>query len=93
MSTIFSIVGILFVLSLIPLILLAVRTIIRYRGPRVVTCPEKSDSATVKLDIGHAVCSTATGDTELRVRACSHWPERRECGQGCMEQLAASPSA
>lgn len=93
MSIIFSIVGVLFVLSLIPLILLATRTIQRHRGPRVVTCPEKHGSATVRLDLGHAVCSAAMGETELRVRACSHWPKHEGCGQGCVEQLAASPSA
>jgi len=93
MSTIFSIIGILFVLSLIPLILLAARTVKRHRGSRVVTCPEKLDAATVGLDVGHAVCTAATGETELRVRACSHWPERHECGQGCVEQLAAPPSS
>jgi len=93
MSIIFSIIGVLFVLSLIPLILLATRTIQRHRGPRVVTCPEKFGSATVRLDVGHAVCSAALGETELRVRACSHWPAHEACGQGCAEQLAASPGA
>jgi hypothetical protein len=92
MSAIFLIVGILFILSLIPLVLLATRTTMRFRGTRVVTCPETGDPAAVKLDIGHATLSAGTGQTELRVRSCSRWPERQGCGQTCLEELAASPA-
>ncbi len=64
----------------------------RYRGTRVVTCPETQGPAAVRLDLAHATLSSATGDTELRVRSCSDWPERRECGQTCLKELSSAPA-
>ncbi len=92
MSAIFLIVGILFILSLIPLALFATRTHMRHRGTRVATCPETDSPAAVKLDVGHATRTGAVGETELRVRSCSGWPERQGCGQGCLEELASAPA-
>ena len=91
MSVIF-LVGILFIFSLIPLILFVARTYVRYRGTRVVTCPETGLPAAVRLDVGHAARSGAMGETELRVASCSCWPERLQCGQGCLEELALAPA-
>jgi hypothetical protein len=92
MSTIFLIVGVLFVLSLIPVILLGTRNYLRYRGTRVVTCPETKDPAAVKLDIAGVTKSAASGEAELAVRSCSRWPERQDCGQQCLEELAEAPA-
>ncbi len=92
MSAIFLIVGILFILSLIPLVLLAARTHMRHRGTRVATCPETDSPAAVQLDVRHATRTGAVGETELRVRSCSGWPERQGCGQGCLEELASAPA-
>lgn len=92
MSTIFLIVGVLFVLSLIPLVLLGARSYLRYRGTQVVTCPETQGPAAVRLDVGHAVRSGASGETELRVRSCSSWPEIQDCGQQCLEELGSAPA-
>jgi uncharacterized protein YbaR (Trm112 family) len=92
MSTVFLIVGVVFVLSLIPLVLLGARSYLKYRGTRVVTCPETKGPAAVKLDIAHATKTGASGEIELRVRSCSRWPERQGCGQPCLEELAAAPA-
>lgn len=92
MSTIFLIVGVVFVLSFIPLLLLGARTSLKYRGTRVVTCPETEAPAAVKLDIAHATRTAASGEMELRVRSCSRWPELQGCGQPCLEELAAAPA-
>ena len=93
MTALFMGIGVLFVLSIIPVALLYVRTYRKYREARVVTCPETRDTAAVKLDFLHAATSVATGDEELRVRACSHWPKREGCSQGCTEAFAAAPAA
>jgi len=92
MSTIFLIVGILFLLSLIPLAWLAARSYLKYRGTRVVTCPETKGPAAVKLDVVHATQTAASDEIELRVRSCSRWPERQGCGQQCLQELAAAPA-
>ena len=92
MSTIFLVVGVLFVLSLIPFAVLGARTYFRYRGTRVVTCPETKGPAAVRLDIAHAAATAASDQNELRVRTCSRWPERQECGQQCLAEISAAPA-
>ena len=90
MTELFIGIGVLFVLSLIPLALLYVRTYRKYREARVVTCPETRDTAAIKMDFLHAATSVATGDEELRVRNCSHWPKQEGCSQECTEQFASA---
>jgi hypothetical protein len=62
----------------------------RYRGARVITCPENRRPAGVNLDARHAAL-TSFGAPELRLSACSRWPERAGCGQECLSQIQESP--
>jgi len=43
------------------------------------------------VDEGHAAATTALGDPELRLKGCSHWPEREQCGQECLSQIESAP--
>jgi hypothetical protein len=63
----------------------------KFRGTRVITCPETRDPAAVVVDARHAARSAVTGERELRLRQCSRWPEREDCGQQCLEQIELSP--
>jgi hypothetical protein len=63
------------------------REFLKYRGLRVVTCPETHDGAAVSVDALFA----ATWDGALRLSTCSRWPERADCGQTCLTQIAAAP--
>lgn len=66
----------------------------RYRkfgGRRLVTCPQTHAAAAVSVDAWHAALSSASGEARLRVSDCSRWPERRDCGQGCLAEIAATP--
>ncbi len=58
----------------------------RYRGRRIVTCPETLEDAAVSADAFHAATSG-----ELRLADCSRWPERAGCAQTCLAQIAESP--
>ena len=62
----------------------------RARISRHVTCPVVSASALVTLDPWYAVRIHALGNSELRVRYCAHWPERRDCGQECLAQISTA---
>ena len=68
---------------------------LKYRGERVVQCPENRRPAGVSLAVGPAVGHAATlsvwGGGDLRLAACSRWPERAGCGQQCLSQIEASP--
>jgi hypothetical protein len=63
----------------------------RYRGQRVIACPETRQPAGVVVDAGHAAATALGGAPELRLSSCSRWPERAGCGQPCLSQIAAAP--
>jgi len=64
----------------------------KYRGRRVIACPENHEAAGVSLDVGHAAFTALRGDPQLRLSQCSRWPERAGCGQDCLFQIERSPS-
>ena len=78
-------------LASIPVTVLSIRAYRRYRGARRVICPESETPAAVRVDERHAAVTTALGEPELRLRGCSHWPERERCGQECISQIEAAP--
>lgn len=59
----------------------------RAREPRHLTCPDDSVASLVGLDPWYAVREHTLGEPEVRVRECTRWPERRECGQECLRQI------
>jgi hypothetical protein len=67
------------------------RVWLRFRGSRVITCPENRSPAGVHVDERHAALSALRGAPFLRLSACSRWPERQGCGQACLAQIEASP--
>jgi hypothetical protein len=70
---------------------LVVGTIARYRGKHLVTCPETRQPAAVDIDVKHAALSAVAGPPDLRLKDCSRWPERHDCGQECLLQIELSP--
>jgi len=64
----------------------------KYRGRRVITCPENQQPAGVTVDAGHAALSGLDFRPELRLSDCSRWPERAGCGQACLRQIEAAPA-
>lgn len=66
-------------------------TFFRYRGKRVITCPETRKPAAIEVDARHAALTAAISHPDLRLKACSRWPEREDCGQECLLQVELSP--
>ena len=63
----------------------------KYRGKRVIVCPENHRPAGVVVDALHASTTALGGSPELRLSSCSRWPERAGCGQECLAQIHAAP--
>jgi hypothetical protein len=63
----------------------------RYRGTRLVTCPENESRAAVEVDARHAALTAVGGAPELRLTQCSRWPERHGCGRECLRQIEQAP--
>jgi hypothetical protein len=86
--TIAAILGLGVMYVVVPVMLREYR---RYRGTRLVTCPETQQPATVALDARHAALTGFLADPNLRLAQCSRWPERQECGRECLGQIADAP--
>ena len=64
-----------------------------FRGNRIVSCPENHRPAAVEVDATKAALNTTAGTPKLQLRACSRWPERQNCPQGCLAQIDEAPEA
>jgi len=69
----------------------ALRSYLRYRGKRVITCPETANHAAVHVNVVNAARDAVFGEQHLRLDECSRWPERQNCGQECLSQIEADP--
>ncbi len=67
------------------------RAYFRLRGERVVTCPADQTKAAVDISAGKAAAGAAFGSPTFSLTACSHWPERKDCGRQCVSQIEAAP--
>jgi len=59
----------------------------RARTPRRVVCPETGKPAAIAMDPFDAAFHHRLGTPELRLKRCSRWPARADCGQGCLVGL------
>lgn len=75
-----------------PVISTLVRSYLEFRGASIVRCPETNDFVAVEVNAGRAAVSRVFGQPNLRLSDCSRWPERRNCGQECLEQIESSPA-
>jgi hypothetical protein len=69
----------------------SLRSYFKLRGKRLVKCPETEQTEAVELDARRAARETLFGTPRLRLRECSRWPERQNCGQECLGQIEATP--
>jgi hypothetical protein len=68
-----------------------VRSSSRYRGKRIVTCPETKEPTIVEVDALHASLTSTVGLPDIRLQDCSRWPIRKQCGQECLMDLDVAP--
>src|SRR5688572_28662023 len=67
------------------------RSLLRLRGKRLVQCPETRAPASVELDLRYAAVGAAVNRPVLKLRSCSHWPERCRCGEPCLDEIESAP--
>ena len=71
----------------------ALQTYRKFSGRRIVSCPETHRAATVQVAAGKAAWEAIVGSDEVRLSACSRWPEKQDCGQECLRQIEDAPEA
>jgi hypothetical protein len=60
----------------------------RWRGVRLVTCPETSRTAAVTVDTAHAATTAFFENApSIRLSTCSRWSTRGPCRQPCLHSL------
>src|ERR1041384_6164530 len=60
-----------------------VRSSSRYRGSRLVTCPETKKPAIVEVDALHASLTATVRLPDIRLENCSRWPlQKKRGGEG-----------
>jgi hypothetical protein len=72
-----------------------IRSISRFSqglGPRLVTCPETKQPALVTVAARANRIEGFSVLDRLRIRECSRWPFRRDCGQDCLRQIETRPA-
>jgi hypothetical protein len=77
----------LFVFRAVP----GVRAYFKFRGKRLVTCPETHAPEAVDVAAREAGLGAFFNEPTLRLQECSRWPERQDCGQDCLSQIEADP--
>jgi len=68
-------------------------TYLKFRGERLVSCPETHRPAAVRVAAGKAALDDAVGSEQIRLSECSRWPEREGCPQECLAQIEEAPKA
>lgn len=88
-----------FGLTLTILILLAVSVYLsspvqaarRYRGARLVTCPETGRLEAVSVDLGLATFTALTEERpSVHLATCSRWTERGRCDEPCLADVESA---
>ncbi len=77
----------LFVFRAIP----GIRAYFAYRGKRLITCPENLKTEAVDVAAGEAAVGAFLSEPTLRLKQCSRWPGRQDCGQECLQQIEPDP--
>jgi hypothetical protein len=90
MSTFFLLLGIVFVLSLVPVTLLLTCRYLSFRRARSIVCPRDFSVESVKVKAGHAAWTSLAGDPEFVLESCSRSPKQDDCGQTCLVQFEAA---
>ena len=91
MMVVYIVTAVLVLTGLYLLLRAAGSSYLQFRGTRIITCPETNEPAAVKVSAGYAALSSVLLDPTLRLRQCSRWPERQDCGQQCLKQIEAAP--
>lgn len=64
-----------------------IRVYLRYRGARLVTCPETHKPAVVAVAARSMGLQAFWNEPCLHLSECSRWPMRQGCGQDCLRQI------
>lgn len=59
----------------------------RFKGAKVVKCPESQATAVVAVDAVRFAATSLFARPSLALKDCSRWPARAGCGRSCLTQF------
>jgi hypothetical protein len=71
----------------------ALQVYLKFRGKRLVSCPETHRPAAMRVAAGTVALEAAVHQDQLKLSECSRWPERKDCPQECLAQIEEAPKA
>jgi len=70
---------------------LSLQSYFQNRGRRPAICPENGEPVDIEVDGKYAFWTAYRGQEHSRLQSCTRWPEKGDCGQECLQQVAPSP--
>jgi hypothetical protein len=61
------------------------------RGRQSALCPDSGQPADIEVDHEYAFWTALRGQEHSKLKSCSRWPEKADCGQECQVQINPSP--
>lgn len=61
------------------------------RGRQSAICPDSGQPADIETDNEYAFWTALRGQEHSRLKSCSRWPDKGDCGQECLAQVNPSP--
>ena len=58
---------------------------LKFRAPRMLTCPETDEPVLVEVDALHAAVGRMVGEKDLRLLSCSRWQASQTCARECLK--------
>jgi hypothetical protein len=70
---------------------LSLQNYYKNRGRQSAICPENGQRVDVEMDNKYAFWTAWRGQEHTRLKSCTRWPEKGDCGQDCQAQIDPSP--
>jgi hypothetical protein len=70
---------------------LSLQSYYQNRGRQAARCPESGQPVDIEVDSEYAFWTALRGLEHSRLKSCSRWPEKGDCGQECLAQVNPSP--
>jgi|SRR5271167_988467 len=70
---------------------LSLQSYFQNRGRQSAICPENGDHVDIEVDNKYSFWTALRGLEHSRLKSCTRWPEKGNCGQECLAQVDPSP--
>ena len=70
---------------------LSLQSYFQNRGRQSAICPENGEPVDIEVDRKFSFWTALRGQEHSRLKSCTRWPHKGDCGQECLAQVDPSP--